>query len=161
PVGTTMGSCAPPLLTIHLFGPFEVQYNGFPLPRPRTRKAQWLLALLALRPGVEVERAWLAGMLWPERSEAPALTSLRNSLADLRHALGTEAGRLRSPALRTLALDLTRAEVDVLVFDAAISREDPPSLEQAVSLYRGPLLEECAEEWAFQERQAREQAYLQ
>src|SRR5439155_3027261 len=35
-----------------------------------------------------------------------------------------------------------------------------PSLEQAVALYRGPLLEGCVEAWAFQERQVREQAYL-
>src|SRR5205085_1616592 len=34
-------------------------------------------------------------------------------------------------------------------------------LRRAVALYRGPLLEECAEEWVFQERQTREQAYLQ
>src|SRR5205085_1362126 len=34
------------------------------------------------------------------------------------------------------------------------------SLEEAVGLYRGSLLEGCPEEWAFQERQAREQAYL-
>ena len=38
---------------------------------------------------------------------------------------------------------------------------DDASLERAVALYRGPLLEGCGEEWAFQERQAREQAYLE
>src|SRR5262249_44594888 len=32
--------------------------------------------------------------------------------------------------------------------------------EQAVSLYRAPLLEGCPEPWAFEERQSREQAYL-
>jgi predicted ATPase/Tfp pilus assembly protein PilF len=42
----------------------------------------------------------------------------------------------------------------------AIARGDAASLEQAVSLYRGPLLESCAEPWAFEERQSREQAYL-
>src|SRR5207244_3803778 len=54
----------------------------------------------------------------------------------------------------------TDAFVDVLAFDAALARRDPEALETAVSLYRGPLLEGNAEEWAFQERQAREQAYL-
>src|SRR5262249_31823613 len=34
-------------------------------------------------------------------------------------------------------------------------------LERAVALYRGPLLEGCLEEWAIQEGQAREQAFLQ
>jgi DNA-binding SARP family transcriptional activator len=159
-VGTTGARGETSRLEIRLLGPFEVRLDDRPLPRPRTRKAQWLLALLALRPGVQVDRSWLAGMLWPDRLEAQAFTSLRNSLADLRHALGPEAARLRSPSLRTLSLDVTDAQVDVLAFDAAISRGDPASLEAAVGLYRGPLLEECAEAWMFQERQAREQAYL-
>src|SRR5262249_47497359 len=111
-------------------------------------------------PGVEVDRSWLAGMLWPDRLEPQAFTSLRNSLADLRHTLGAEAVRLRSPNLRTVSLDLTGAEVDLFAFDAAIGRGDPGSLEAAVGLYRGPLLEECAEAWVLGERQAREQAYL-
>src|SRR5262249_3765904 len=34
------------------------------------------------------------------------------------------------------------------------------SLEAAVALYRGPLLQECQEEWVFQERNVREQSYL-
>src|SRR5262249_42938489 len=89
-----------------------------------------------------------------------AFASLRNSLTDLRHALGPEAFRLRSPTLHTLLLDLSGAEVDVLDFDAAITQGDQASLERAVALYRGALLEGCAEEWALQEREAREQAYL-
>jgi predicted ATPase/class 3 adenylate cyclase len=144
-------------LCIHLFGPFEVCLHGHPLPRLRYQKSQSLLALLALRPGAEVERDWLAGLLWPESTERQAL---RNSLTDLRRALGPEADRLRSPTLHSLALDLSGAEVDVLAFDAAIAQGDRPALEQAVSLYRGPLLEGSGEEWAFHERQVREQAYL-
>ena len=37
---------------------------------------------------------------------------------------------------------------------------DVPSLERAVALYRGPLLAACTQDWAFQERQPREQAFL-
>src|SRR5262249_6094647 len=74
--------------------------------------------------------------------------------------LGPEADRLRSPSLHTLSLDLADAQVDVVAFDQAIARGGDAALEEAVALYRGPLLEGCAEEWAFQERQAREQAYL-
>ncbi len=48
----------------------------------------------------------------------------------------------------------------MVTFDAAIARGDAASLEAAVALYRGPLLEGCAEEWVFQEQEAREQAYL-
>jgi DNA-binding SARP family transcriptional activator len=107
-----------------------------------------------------VARSWLAGVLWPDSPEPRAFTSLRESLKDLRHALGAEAGRLRSPTPRTLCLDGRGATVDVVAFDDLIARGDAPSLARAVSLYRGPLLEGWSEEWVFQERQAREEAYL-
>src|SRR6266851_1158708 len=60
----------PPSLAIHLFGPFEVRLHGAPLPRLRFRKGHWLLALLTLRHGREVERAWLAGTLWPNSAHS-------------------------------------------------------------------------------------------
>src|SRR4051812_42134985 len=145
---------------VWLFGAFEAQVHGRPLPRLRTRRGQWLLALLALRHGREVERTWLAGTLWPDSSESNALRSLRQTLADLRQALGGEADRLTSPRTRRLRLDLSNAAVDVVTFDAAITRGDAASLEEAVALYRGPLLEGWTEEWVFEERQAREQVYL-
>jgi DNA-binding SARP family transcriptional activator len=147
-------------MALCLFGPFEAQVNGAPLPRLRSHKGHWLLALLALRHGREVERDWLAGTLWPASSQARLSHNLSMSLTDLRHALGPEAGRLRSLTRRTLCLDLAGAAVDVIDFDAAIARGDAASLEQAAALYRGALLEGCAEDWAFQERQAREEAYL-
>jgi predicted ATPase/class 3 adenylate cyclase len=159
-VAVTQSDRAGSPLAIRLFGPFEARWNGGPLPHLRSRKGQWLFALLALRAGQEVERAWLAGVLWPDSSEAQALANLRNSLTDLRGALGEEEVRLRSPTPRTLCLDLAGAEIDVLAFDAAVANGDALALERAVALYRGPLLEGCTEEWAFQERQVREQAYL-
>src|SRR5690349_13667057 len=81
-----MGDAFP--LHVRLLGPFEAGLYGNPLPRLPSRKGLWLLALLALRHGREVERSWLAGVLWPDSSEAAALASLRNSLKDLRRALG-------------------------------------------------------------------------
>jgi DNA-binding SARP family transcriptional activator len=145
---------------MRLFGPIEVQVDGRPLPRLRSRKGHWLLALLALRHGAEVDRAWLAGVLWPDSGEPQALAGLRNSLMDLRRALGAQAARLQSPSLHTLCLDLEGAEVDVLRFDGAIAAGDSVSLERAVALYRGPLLEGCVEEWVPQERETRAQACL-
>jgi predicted ATPase/class 3 adenylate cyclase len=148
-------------LQLSLFGPFTVQVNGGPLPRLRSRKGQALLALLTLWHDREVEREWLAGLLWPDCPTSQALATLRRDLTDLRRALGPEAGSLRSPNPRTLCLDLEGAAVDVAAFDAAIARGDTTSLEQAVALHRGPLLEGWTEEWVFQERQSREQGYLQ
>jgi predicted ATPase/DNA-binding SARP family transcriptional activator len=151
----------PASLSIRLFGPFDVRLDGVPLPRLRSRRGQWLLALLVLRAGSEIERAWLAGLLWPGTPEPQALANLRNCLTDLRRALGAEAARLHSPTPRTLVLNLLAAEADVVMFEEALARGDIASLEQAVALYRGPLLEGCVEEWAFQERVRREQSYLE
>lgn len=147
-------------LTITLFGPFQAQRGGQALPRMRTRKSYALLALLALRRGAPVDRAWLAGNLWPGSPETQALANLRNSLKDLRRSLAQDADRLGSPTPRTLCLDLTGAGVDVLAFETAVARGDETSMTEAVALYRGPLLEGWCEEWVFQERQVREQAYL-
>jgi DNA-binding SARP family transcriptional activator/regulation of enolase protein 1 (concanavalin A-like superfamily) len=150
-----------PGLSIRLFGPVEVRLNGAPLPCLRSRKGHWLLALLTLRHGQTVERSWLAGTLWPESTEAAGLHNLRNSLTALRRALGPEAARLQPPTPHTLCLDLAGAEVDVVAFDAAVRHGAQSSLESAVALYRGPLLEGGAEEWLFEERQTRQEAFLQ
>ncbi|MCW3099979.1 MAG: hypothetical protein JWL77_5597 [Chthonomonadaceae bacterium] len=147
-------------LAIRLFGPFDVTLDGQPLPRLRTRKGQWLLALLLLRYPQSVDRHWLAGVLWAESDESQAAYNLRRSLSDLHHVLGKEAYRLHALPRSSLHLDLSGAMVDLFAFDAAIAAGDLPSLERAITLYRGPLLEGCMEEWVLPEREAREQSYL-
>jgi predicted ATPase/DNA-binding SARP family transcriptional activator/uncharacterized protein HemY len=152
---------APAPLAITLFGPMQVQVHGRPLPALRSHKHLWLLALLTLRPNRPVEREWLAGTMWPEVEQSNAFDNLRPVLSELRKALGDQSQRLQSPDRFTLMLDLTHAEVDLLRFDAAIHSGTLSELEQAVGLYRGPLLEGCREEWALPERASREQVYLQ
>src|SRR5579871_1504918 len=147
-------------LELRLFGPLQVLAQGKPLPRFRSRKPLWLLALLTLRQDRPVERAYVAGLLWPESSESQAYANLRNALSDLRRALGSQAGRLTSPGRHTLCLNLAGARADVIAFDRAIASGDVESLERVITLYTGPLLEGCPEEWVFSERQQREQAYL-
>jgi DNA-binding SARP family transcriptional activator len=153
--------CPKPGLSIRLFGPIEVHLSGASVLSLRSRKGHWLLALLTLRHDRTVERAWLAGMLWPESAEAAGLHNLRNSLTALRRALGAEAVRLQAPTPHTLRLELAGAEADVVAFDAAVQHGDRSSLEGAVDLYRGPLLEGCADEWLFEERQTRKEVFLQ
>ena len=147
-------------LVLRLFGPFDLRLNGAPLPYLRTRKHQWLLALLALRHDRQVDRDWLAGTLWPESPNSQALYNLRRCLSDLRSALGTQGERLGASAARSIRLSLADASVDVLAFDTAMARGDAASLEEAVSLYRGPLMEGCTLDWVLAERQEREMAYL-
>ena len=155
---TTEAAVAP--LTIRLFGPLTVLVQGQPLPQLRSRKGQWLLALLTLRHDRPIEREWLAGTLWPDVDSAQAFASLRPVLSELRKALGNEGDRLQSPNRHALLFNLTDADVDVVAFDAAIAGKTSAGLEQAVALYRGTLLEGCAEEWVTQERMERERNCL-
>lgn len=150
-----------PRLGLTLFGPMQVLVQGCPLPRLRSRKALWLLALLTLRHDRPVQREWLSGILWPDMDQTQAFANLRPVVSELRSALAEEGQRLQSPNRHTLCLDLTGAQADILTFDAAVASGNLSSLERAVALYGGPLLEGCTEEWVFQERNAREQSCLQ
>lgn len=149
-----------PPLTIQLFGPLRVLVQGEPMPRVPTRAVEWLLALLVLRHGRTVDRAWLAGTLWPDSEESRALSNLRDMLVHLRKALGLERARVLSPTRDTLTLDLEGVEVDVVRFDRAVRNREEAEFKHAVEVYTGTLLEGCTEEWVFSERASREQACL-
>lgn len=145
-------------LTLSLLGPYQACIGDHPLRTRHSRKEQCLLALLALRHNQVIERSWLAETLWPESSGGLAL--LRDTLSDLRLSLGPYAGRLSAPTPRTVSLHLQAGEADILNFDTAILKGDRKSLEMAVALYRGPLLEGWTDEWCAIERESREQCYL-
>lgn len=149
------------VLGITLFGPMQVRIEGQPLPHLRSRKVLWLLALLTLRHDRPVEREWLAATLWPDVSQARALSNLRVIVSKLRQALGSAAHRLQSTNRHNLYIDLNGMDVDSRAFDTAIRSRNLPALERAVALYRGPLLEDCTEEWVLSERERREQDCLQ
>ncbi len=145
---------------LRLFGPMQALVDGNALPPMRSRKGLWLLALLTLRHDRPVEREWLAGTLWPDVEQSQAFANLRPILSELRNSLGSQKERLQSPDRHTLRLDLAGADVDLIAFDAAIANKNLTALEQAATLYQGSLLEGCAEEWVFQERNQREQDCL-
>ncbi len=147
-------------LQAQLFGSFDARINGVPIPPLRSRKVQWLLALLLLRHGQALDRVWLAGTLWPESAPGQALYNLRQSLSNLRRAFGKAGQCFHAPMVNALALDIPEATVDVISFDAAIAAGKKADLERAIALYRGPLLEGCAEEWVTGERRVREENYL-
>ena len=56
-------------------------------PGSPSRKAQALLAYLALRPGEALCREKLMDLLWSDRGETQARTSLRQALTALRKGL--------------------------------------------------------------------------
>jgi len=137
-------------MIIRLLGAMTVEVAEQPLPRLRSRQGLRLLALLALRPGQELERTHLAGILWPESAPEAGLALLRRTLTDLRRALGTETERLQAQGRRTLKLDLTGCLVpDAVAFEAAAMQGDSRALE----LYNGPFLAGFTDDWILLERE--------
>lgn len=152
-------------LTIRLFGGMEVWVEGCPLPKLRSQRELWLLALLVLQRGRSVTRLWLAQTLWPfpDHSVDLAAYNIRRALTNLRKALGTQAARIEVPQAGSLRFDIDGVACDLFAFDSACATEteDPASLEGAIRLYTGPLLQECTEPWAIAERERCEQRFLQ
>jgi hypothetical protein len=58
--------------SLQLLGPFAACVNGGSLPPLRTRKDAWLLGLLVLHHPRPLDRARLAGLLWPDSADATA-----------------------------------------------------------------------------------------
>ena len=128
--------------------------EGAPVHLP-TRKAELLLAILALSPGQRATRARLAVWLWPDADETQAVASFRKALSWLKAALPRGAILSRRNEVR-LAADAI--SVDAMVFEAAIDEDSDESLDHAVNLYRGDLLDGIEavpgsfEEWVMFER---------
>lgn len=79
---------------------------------PRGRKACALLAMLALSPDHKRSRVWLQDKLWGSRGPEQGAASLRQSLTEIRRALGDEHGFLLSDRF-VLSLEKTRLELDL------------------------------------------------
>jgi hypothetical protein len=76
-----------PMLRVRLLGRFSVELDDEMVDVP-SRPAQSLLAYLILNAGIALRREKVAGLLWPESTEANARSNLRHALWRLRKALG-------------------------------------------------------------------------
>ncbi len=127
------------MLFLRLLGPFELAGEGGHSVLPDARKDRALLAYLALL-GEPVDRARLAELLWPDRSEGQARKSLRQSLVTLRRTLNGNGCVLPADRRRTVAIDLDGIDVDVRRFERLGASDSLESVREAVSLRRGRLL---------------------
>lgn len=146
--GPTQPRAIIPTLQVRLFGGFALMNSqGQPL-RLGTRKAEALLALLALTPGQPRARDKLCALLWPEVRDAQARHSLRQTLFHVRKVLATSGQALLSDPR---GLQLSAADVDVVRFEAGVTLATRESLLDAWSCYRGDLLDGlCVDEKPFE-----------
>jgi DNA-binding SARP family transcriptional activator/TolB-like protein/Tfp pilus assembly protein PilF len=128
------------LLTIALLGPFEVKRSdGETLRLPK--KAQALLAYLAMQRGRPVPREQLATLLWGNSATEQARQSLRQCLAALRNTLGAEASEpLVADTASVLLAPSERWAVDVAAFEAGCQSKSVADLERAGALCRDEFL---------------------
>ena len=144
-------------LELTLLGGFRARLDaGPPLALP-SRKAQALLAYLALPLGQAHARDKLAALLWGQMRPPQARASLRQALMAIRRFLGG-MDALRVDA-ETVALDAVAVTVDALIFDRCARGDTIEALERAAALYQGDLLAGLAldeapfEEWLLAERE--------
>jgi DNA-binding SARP family transcriptional activator len=129
-----------------VLGPLEVRDDGRPLPLGGTRKRALLAVLLlnANRP-ISIER--LVDALWGERPPPTATTTVHVYISQLRKQLGRE--RLTTSqagyVLEVGADELDRSRFERFVAGARLAA-DPAEraalLREALSLWRGPALED-------------------
>lgn len=99
-------------LVVRLLGGFRVELDGEPVYGFETDKARALLVYLMVEADRPHRRESLAGLLWPERPNASARSSLRHALFRVRQALV-----VRDPPGRTTpALDRTGRESNPFLF---------------------------------------------
>lgn len=146
-------------LTLTLLGGFQARAaSGQAVVLP-TKKAQALLAYLALHPGQAHPRDKLAALLWGDRSDEQARNSLRQTLFTLRKALSTADTSALLIEGENLALNPSAVAVDVATFERLAAEGTPAAYEQAAALYQGDLLEGLGvteatfEEWLRAERE--------
>lgn len=104
------------------------------------KKNRALLAVLALSPGMAATRERLAGLLWGDRPDEQARSSLRQSLAALRKELGDADEAILQVKDDTVRLCANTVGVDVAAFLKAGQADDIEPLREAAQLYRGELL---------------------
>src|SRR4051812_25367937 len=105
------------MLRVRVLGEIALEAGGCRIEPPARRRGRWLLASLALHPGLHARGA-LAGLFWPDVHPASARSSLRTAVASVRAALGEHAETyLVATRDRVGLAGPERVHVDALAFD--------------------------------------------
>lgn len=129
-----------------------------------TKKARWLMAVLAVQWGAPKAVETVLDWFWPDLPPARARKNLSHLISVIRDELGCPEGEFESLILRTpstIALNPDRlgthdmVEVKKLTASRAAITSDA-AVDRLLSLYQGPFMPTCHEDWAHAWRQALE-----
>ncbi|MFN8487601.1 MAG: BREX system ATP-binding domain-containing protein [Caldilineaceae bacterium] len=141
-------------LRIQLLGGFQLLYADQPVEGLQQARLQSLLAYLLFQRHAAQPRQHLAFLLWPDSSEAQALTNLRKQLLFLRRMLPDPDHFLRVDAKIVQWNPAARFTLDVAEFEETLTRAASLVGEAAIAvlqstrpLYRGELLPSCYDDW--------------
>ncbi|HEY3781016.1 MAG TPA: BTAD domain-containing putative transcriptional regulator [Fimbriimonadaceae bacterium] len=145
--------------TIHLFGRLRVTGRGLILNQFETKRANYLLARLAICHSSSLTRGEAADFLWPEDLFDATRLRLRQELVRLRRGLGEARDILQADSewIR-LARESVRVDLEYFskVFQEAQQTKDPTTrerlCEQALSLSQYDFLADYNEDWIEIER---------
>ena len=97
---------------IRIIGPFGMSKSTGDDCTPNGRKACAILALLALAPENKRTRVWIQDKLWSTRGKEQGAASLRQSLSEIRRALGPDRDCLVADTY-LVSLDRSRVAIDL------------------------------------------------
>jgi DNA-binding SARP family transcriptional activator len=153
------------LLHLRLLGEFSARHDdGAQIPI-RSKKARGLLAFLALAGQQGVSREKVIGLLWGERYHEQAQASLRQTLGEIRRDLNGLCESVLIADRRTIAIARQHVKVDTDSFWRLSASDDVGRLSEALSFYRGSLLdglniaEPTFEDWLRGERTRYDEHY--
>lgn len=148
------------MLEVQLLGGFSIKAGQKSLVLS-SRAAQSLFAYLVLNAGTSFRREKLAGMLWPDSTEAAARDYLRHALWRVRKVLeGASAVSLLEVDDLTIGIHPTMDfRFDCRLVQEAAKGESADDLMEALSAFGGELLPGFYEDWVVLEREHLQATY--
>ena len=143
-------------VVVELLGRFGMSAEGRRIEGIHSARLESLVAYLLINRHLPIPRAQLASTLWPESTDAQALTNLRRELHLLRRALPEPDALIRLENRTVQWRPDGPFRFDVSEFEAAVERGrqgDLASFEEALRLYDGPLLPTCYDDWIGPDRE--------
>lgn len=157
-------------LEIDLLGKFRLRYRGEAVSEMNSPRLQELLAYLVLNRDSPQQRQHIALNFWPDSPAKQTLSNLRQLLYQLRNALPESDRYIRADSNTLQWNPEDECRIDLVEFEQAVDEArrrkngddaggEIDALEQAVSVYDGPLLPHCFEEWITGKRHRLQEEY--